>query len=104
MIGYTSDELIGRNSLEGLHPDDRPRTAEMFARAVATVGSTLRVDYRYRHKNGSWVQIEAVGTNWLNDPTIAGFVLNCRDNTARKRPLPDRPLWRGAAAYTGSIR
>ncbi|PTX92300.1 PAS domain S-box protein [Opitutus sp. ER46] len=85
MIGLTAEELVGGNSLDGIHPDDRQRVAEHLAAAVAAPGCTVSAEYRYQHKDGSWVHIEAVGANWLHDPSINGIVLNCRNVTERKR-------------------
>ena len=38
-----------------------------------------------RHADGSWRDIEAIGQNFLHDPTVAGIVTNYRDITDRKR-------------------
>ncbi len=83
LLGFSAAELLGRNGLDWIHPEDRERAAVNLARAVATPGCAHRIDYRQRRKDGSWVQIETVGTNWLQDPAINGIVLNCRDVTAR---------------------
>ena len=42
-------------------------------------------EFRIRHKNGTWVYLEAIGNNLLTDPTIRGVVVNSRDVTARKQ-------------------
>lgn len=85
ILGYTAAELLGRNGLDGIHPDDRAQAAANLARSLELPGHTLRIDYRQRRKDGTWVYIETVGTNWLHDPAINGIVLNCRDVTDRKR-------------------
>src|SRR5262249_48666713 len=43
------------------------------------------LEFRGRHKDGSWRTLEAVGTNLLADPTVAGVGVNYRDTTERKR-------------------
>ena len=40
---------------------------------------------RLRHKDGSWLETEIIGTNHLDDPDIAGMVLNIRDVSASMR-------------------
>jgi diguanylate cyclase (GGDEF)-like protein len=42
------------------------------------------VEYRFRHKDGSWVWLESVGTNLIDDPKVGEFVVNSRDITERK--------------------
>ncbi len=85
MLGFSAAELLGRNGLDWIHPEDRDRAAENLARSVAAPGCTLRIDYRHRRKDGTWIHVETVGTNWLHDPAINGIVLNCRDVTDRLR-------------------
>ncbi len=95
MLGFSVAELLGRNGLDNIHPEDRDRAAENLARSLEFPGHTLRINYRQRRKDGSWVQIETVGTNWLQDPAINGIVLNCRDVTARS--LAEESLRRSEA-------
>ncbi|MBP7371931.1 MAG: PAS domain S-box protein [Opitutaceae bacterium] len=91
ILGYEPSDLIGQNGFGLIHPDDVPRTRQVFAAAAAEPGSTQRAEYRFPHKrDGHWVWMEAVGTNWLHDPGIAGFVLNIREITERKNAEEER--------------
>ena len=47
-------------------------------------------EYRYRHKNGSYVWIERVASNLLSDPDVQGIVINFRDISERKRVENER--------------
>ncbi len=85
ILGYAPEELRGEIGFLGVHPDDLPRVTETFAAGLAEPGAVRRVEYRYRHKNGSWIDLETVGCNLLRDPAVNGIVLNIRDNTERKR-------------------
>jgi len=40
---------------------------------------------RFRHADGSWIHLEALGNNLLDHPGIRGIVLTSRDITERKR-------------------
>lgn len=85
MLGYTPEERVGRNGFEHIHPDDLPQVKQTFARAIQHPGATASLEFRARHKDGSWRTLEAVGTNLLADPAVAGVVVNYRDTTERKR-------------------
>ncbi len=85
LLGYTATELRGTRGLERIHPDDLAHSAAVFAQALADPGHTYRSEYRTRRKDGSWAQVETVGTSWLADPGINGAVLNIRDISARQR-------------------
>ncbi|MBU1040207.1 MAG: EAL domain-containing protein [Proteobacteria bacterium] len=84
MLGYEPAELIGTPVIkEMLHPDDQEKVAAAFA-TILNEG-TGGTQYRHRHKNGSWVYLEAWGTNQLNNPDIRGIIVNVRDITERKQ-------------------
>ena len=83
MIGYSPAELVGIPVIETMiHPEDREAVRDAFA--VAIRHGVGRVQYRHRHKDGSWVHLEAWGTNQLDNPDIRGVVVNVRDITDRK--------------------
>ncbi|MEK7707472.1 MAG: PAS domain S-box protein, partial [Verrucomicrobiota bacterium] len=50
---------------------------------------TVTVEFRFRHRNGSWINLEAVGQSRLGDPDIGAVIVNSRDITARKRTEQD---------------
>ena len=85
MLGYTPEERVGRNGFEHIHPDDVPRVMQTFVRAIQLPGATVSLEFRGRHKDGSWRTLEAVGINLLEDPVVAGVVVNYRDITVRKQ-------------------
>ncbi|HVE27282.1 MAG TPA: ATP-binding protein, partial [Sporichthya sp.] len=76
LVGGYLDELFGAD--EGLVP---------FVHDVAALepGATAAVEIRLRHRDGTWLDIEAVGTNLLADAAVGGIVLNVRDVTERTR-------------------
>jgi signal transduction histidine kinase len=45
----------------------------------------VHLEYRVRHKDGSWRVLEAIGANLLQEPSVGGMVINTRDITERKR-------------------
>ncbi|MDX2168212.1 MAG: PAS domain S-box protein [Deltaproteobacteria bacterium] len=85
VLGYGADELIGRNAFDFVHPDDRDEVVRRFGAALATPGTAVPVTFRFRHRDGGWVPLEAIGSNHLDDPHVQGVVVNSRDLTERHR-------------------
>lgn len=85
ILGYEPYELNGRNVFELLHPEDIQTVVEIFESGMQTPGSTEYVEYRFRHKDGSWRSFESIGNNLLHDPAVNGIVVNSRDITDRKQ-------------------
>ena len=84
VLGWTAEEKVGQSALEMVHPDDRERIARVLEGVVATPGAVSRDLLRYRHKDGSWRQIEATARNLLQDPAVEGVVVNGRDVTSQR--------------------
>lgn len=85
ILGYAPEELVGRLAFDFVHPEDLPGILEAFAAVVQTPGKVLRVEYRFRRKDGSWQVLESTGANLLDDPALRGVVVNSRDLTERRR-------------------
>ena len=86
ILGYYPGEASGKNLFDLVHPDDVPRVLEGTKR-VASRGvpdGTDVVEYRFRHKDGSWKWMEGRVTDRQADPVVGGIVVNARDITERK--------------------
>lgn len=90
VLGYEPDELIGHSGFELIHPDDIPAVRKVLEELARNPGAVRRSEYRYRHKQGRWVPMEASGTNRLDEPGIEGIVLNIREITERKEAERER--------------
>jgi PAS domain S-box-containing protein len=84
VLGRGPDECIGEVAFEYVHPDDKERVMELFSEAVSNPEMNPTTEFRFRHGDGSWIWIEAIGNNQLDNPAIEGFVVNNRDITERK--------------------
>jgi PAS domain S-box-containing protein len=84
-LGYHPDELIGKRSLDLIVSEDKPKAIADFGRALLTKEILIPNIFRIRHKNGSERVLEGIGKNLLCNPIVAGFVMNVRDITDRKR-------------------
>ncbi len=61
ILGYSPKELAGTTSLEQIHPDDRQIVKEAAEEARRT-GLGRRLEYRFRHKNGTWRILESTAS------------------------------------------
>lgn len=86
VLGYSQEQVIGSIGFELLHPDDRRTVENAMHEFWKNPGARGSLQYRALHANGSWVSLEVVAYNLLDDPDIRGVVLNGRDITDRKQP------------------
>jgi PAS domain S-box-containing protein len=84
ILGYKREERIGRSTFDLIHPDDVAGVQEIIAREIRTPGTSARLEFRVRHRDGSWRFLEAVARNLLPNPAVAGIVVNSRDITDHK--------------------
>lgn len=84
ITGYEPEALLGDIAFEHIHPDDRSRVMEKFNDAIAHPEKAKTAEFRFRHRDGSWIWLESIGNNQLDNPAIEGFVVNSRDVTKRK--------------------
>ena len=83
MLGWTIEDLVGREGTWLLHPDDVDRTVQRFNDlAESAPRSSIRFEVRVRHADGGWRWVDAVATNQLD--TMGGFVASYRDITPSK--------------------
>ncbi|WP_255170953.1 histidine kinase N-terminal 7TM domain-containing protein [Natrononativus amylolyticus] len=82
-IGYRPEELAGEFLLEFVHADDRSDAAEAFAALRDGPAAETRFEYRLRHRDGSWVVLEGVAVDLLENDIVGGIVINSRDVTER---------------------
>jgi len=68
-----------------VHPDDRAAHRVFFEQVQSTPGTPITAQFRLRHADESWRDVEAVGQNLVHDPAVAGIVANYRDITDRKK-------------------
>jgi diguanylate cyclase (GGDEF)-like protein/PAS domain S-box-containing protein len=85
VLGYPSGERVGRQIFDLTHPED-VGFVQSVMRELATAPDAQRtIELRSMHADGSWRDLEATGTNKLQDPIVRGIVVNYRDITERKR-------------------
>jgi len=90
VLRYEPEELIGTSAFDYVHPEDAERVQSVFAKALKNQGVSPHLEFRFRHQDGSWRYLEAVGNNLLADPSVRGMVINSRDITERKQAERER--------------
>src|SRR5690606_33159757 len=83
ILGYEPEALKERDAMEFIHQDDVPGVRAQLARMAADPESPARIECRFRHSDGNWRHLEAVGTALSPDDPKGGFVFNVRDVTER---------------------
>jgi two-component system, sensor histidine kinase and response regulator len=85
ILGYSTEEFVGKSAFDLVHPDDLERTEALFAECLRSPGVPIRAEYRARHKDGTWRELEGVGVNRLGHPGVRGIVASYRDVSERKQ-------------------
>jgi diguanylate cyclase (GGDEF)-like protein/PAS domain S-box-containing protein len=74
MLGWKPEEMVGRRSLDFIHPDDQERAIENWMEMLSHPGQSARVRLRHACHDGSWQWVEVTNANLLDDPEH-GYVL-----------------------------
>ena len=74
MLGWKPEEMVGRRSLDFIHPDDQERAIENWMEMLSRPGQSARVRLRHSCHDGSWQWLEVTNANLLDDPEH-GYVL-----------------------------
>jgi PAS domain S-box-containing protein len=85
ILGYGAKELIGNSDIDKVHPDHKAIYKDFFRKMKESPDEKMTVQYEYKAKNGSYVWIESLGTNFMSNKVIHGYILNSRDITERRR-------------------
>src|ERR1700751_1430683 len=85
ILGYSAAELGETSAFEQIHVDDRFKILEA-AREARETGLGRRLEYRIKHKDGSWRVLESVASTVRDGKgEVAKLVIVNRDITERKR-------------------
>ncbi|HEX6042663.1 PAS domain S-box protein, partial [Longimicrobium sp.] len=85
LLGWEPDDIIGRPAWTLMHPDDVPGVRAAMAEILAAPGTSRVVEYRFRHRDGEWRMLEAIGRTLSPDTAEQGLVANIRDVTERQQ-------------------
>jgi PAS domain S-box-containing protein len=85
ILGYSPAELGETHAFEQIHPEDRYKVLQA-ARAARSTGTGKRLEYRIRHKDGTWRVFESTASG-IRDKQgeVEKLVIVNRDITERRR-------------------
>ena len=85
VLGFQQGALTGESLFKLVHPEDRDQVHRILDIGARNPGATQSIEIRILHRNGAWRVLEAIGKRFEQESTVAGYVLNSRDITERKR-------------------
>ena len=102
VLGYTTEELQASSAFEQIHPDDREKVRRAAEDAQRSgIGRTL--EYRIRHKNGTWLVLESTSSVILNsEGKPEKLVIVNRNITERK--IAEEALRRSEADFRSVVQ
>lgn len=81
ILGWEREEMLGRRSLDFVHPDDHGLAIDNWMQMLAQPGPARRIRQRLAAKDGSWVWFEVTNHNLLADPEHGVVVCEMVDIT-----------------------
>jgi len=85
VLGCTAAERTGRSSLELVHPDDIAKVRAGYQRILRGDAQHIAVEFRMRHRDGSWRTVEGIGSGAFDIDGEKVGVVNLHDVTERRR-------------------
>ncbi|HXJ07134.1 MAG TPA: PAS domain S-box protein [Candidatus Acidoferrum sp.] len=101
VLGYSPEELQASSGFEQIHPDDRARVKKAADDARNSgIGKTM--EYRLRHKNGTWLVLESTSSVIRDDKGAPEkLIIVNRDVSERKRA--EEALRRSEAGFRSVV-
>lgn len=103
VFGYTLAATSETSLLDCLHPDDVPQAHLLLAGLAQRLGMGAPVEWRVRHHDGSWLHVEALGNNLLDDPNVQGIVVTLRDISERRAREAAESASRAKSTFLSTI-
>ena len=76
ILNYEAGERIGFKAFEFIHPEDVLLVKEKFMQLVEDENAYTVVEYRFINDKGSYVWLESIGQNFLNNPDMNEIIVN----------------------------
>jgi diguanylate cyclase (GGDEF)-like protein/PAS domain S-box-containing protein len=92
ILGYTTEEMVGKRSLEFIHPDDQGLAIESWAVLVTEPDAIRRVRLRHRSSEGSWIWFDVAhsASSWQGTPCFVTDMIDVSKEMETQRALEAR--------------
>ena len=81
-LGYS---VVGKSVFEFIHPDDLKVVFKDFGEVLTKTNPGIPTEFRARRLDGSWIYMDALATNLVDNSIIRGILLVLRDIDQRVR-------------------
>lgn len=92
VLGYTAEEVTGKNIMEFVHPEDHSRFTGSEDGASVHNSSLLLLRYRMLHKNGSHIWLESIIKPVKEKDQVTKLICTSRNITERKKTEAQKSL------------
>jgi two-component system, cell cycle sensor histidine kinase and response regulator CckA len=90
VLGFDPAEMVGRNAMDFVHPDDLERVGVELAALLQGTAKVQRLELRILRADGGYAHLESIGAAHLDVPAIGGIVVNSRDVTSHREVEAER--------------
>ena len=80
-LGYRTEDLLGRDLFDFVHPEDAAQARGRFQEAILNAGKPVHGEFRIQHKGGGWRTFAVVGTSITGQAQV---LINSRDVTDQR--------------------
>ncbi len=92
LLGYTAEELAGKQAFDLIHPEELDELQGLFRGLLGKPGSRSVCEFRVRDRNAAWHCMEGSAINLLNEPSVQAVVVTAAEITDRKRAETERQV------------
>ena len=84
VLGYTTEEVLGRSLFSFIHPDDWIIVKDWFEKLNQQAGRPIILEFRIKNRKGDFIWIENHGRNMFHHPSFKAILLKFRNIQHKK--------------------
>jgi diguanylate cyclase (GGDEF)-like protein/PAS domain S-box-containing protein len=92
ILGWAPEDMVGKRSLEFIHPDDQGLAIDNWAHLMSDTDQSRRVRIRHRAKNGDyiWFEVGQSWTTWQGEDCVVADMVDISKEMAAQQALEAR--------------
>lgn len=67
IIGYSHAELLNKNPLDLIHPEDIDTVKSAFLESLFKPNNPIKTQFRFKKANGEYILLDTIGLNFFNE-------------------------------------